>query len=109
MIDLSDGLSVDLDHICQESRVTAVIDAGRLPIAKGADLDLALHGGEDYELLFTVPEKTKLPSKVAGVPITEIGEIQPHTTSRTRVRLRGLNNHIHPLKPSGWQHFSKTC
>ena len=109
MIDLSDGLSVDLDHICQESHVNAVIDAGRLPIAKDADLTLALHGGEDYELLFTVPGKARLPSKIGGVPIKEIGKIQPHTNSRTRVRLRGLNNHIHPLKPAGWQHFSKTC
>ncbi len=109
MIDLSDGLSVDLDHICQESGVAAMIDANCLPIAKGADLALALHGGEDYELLFTVPEKAKLPPKIAGVPITEIGEIQRQTHSQTRVRLRGLNNHIRPLKPAGWQHFSKTC
>jgi thiamine-monophosphate kinase len=109
MIDLSDGLSVDLDHICQESRVTAMIDASRLPVAKGADLALALHGGEDYELLFTVPGRAQLPSKVAGGTITEVGEIQPHTNSGTRVRLRGLNNQIHPLKPSGWQHFSNIC
>ncbi|HJX84288.1 MAG TPA: thiamine-phosphate kinase [Candidatus Angelobacter sp.] len=109
MIDLSDGLSVDLDHICQQSGVSAVIDAGRLPIAKGADLALALHGGEDYELLFTVPGKAKPPSKVAGVRITEFGKIQPHTNSRTRVRLRDLDGNIHPLKPAGWQHFSETC
>ncbi|HWF05191.1 MAG TPA: thiamine-phosphate kinase, partial [Candidatus Angelobacter sp.] len=53
MIDLSDGLSVDLAHICEESRVAALINASQIPIAKGADLELALHGGEDYELLFT--------------------------------------------------------
>jgi thiamine-monophosphate kinase len=109
MIDISDGLSVDLDHICQESRVTATIDASRLPVAKGADLALALHGGEDYELLVTVSSKTKLPSKIAGVLVTEIGEIQPQTGSQTRVRLRGLDGRIRPLKPAGWQHFSETC
>ena len=109
MIDISDGLSVDLDHICQESRVTATIDAGLLPVAKRADLALALHGGEDYELLFTVSSKTKLPSKIAGVLVTEIGEIQPQMGSQTPVRLRGLDGRIRPLKPAGWQHFSETC
>ncbi len=109
MIDVSDGLSVDLEHICQESHVNAAIDAGRLPVAKNADLALALHGGEDYELLFTVPKKAKLPPKIAGVRVTEIGEIHPQTNSRTRVHLRGLNGHIQSLKPAGWQHFSKTC
>ncbi len=52
-IDLSDGLSVDLDHICEESRVSAIIESEALPIAPGANLEHALHGGEDYELLFT--------------------------------------------------------
>jgi thiamine-monophosphate kinase len=109
MIDVSDGLSVDLEHICQESQVNATIDAGRLPVAKNADLALALHGGEDYELLFTVPGRAKLPSRIAGVRITEIGGIQPQTTSRTRVHLRGVDGRIQSLKPAGWQHFSKTC
>jgi thiamine-monophosphate kinase len=109
MIDLSDGLSVDLAHICAESHVHATVDAVRLPMAEAADLVLALHGGEDYELLFTVRGKAKLPSKIAGVQITEIGEIQPPANSRTRVRLRDLNGRVGPLKPAGWQHFSKTC
>ena len=108
MIDISDGLSVDLEHICQESRVNATIDANHLPVAEDASLALALHGGEDYELLFTVPKKTKLPSKIAGVRVTEIGEIQPQANSRTRVHLRGLDGRTRPLKPAGWEHFSKT-
>ena len=67
MIDLSDGLSVDLAHICDESSVAAVITAARIPIAKNTTLELALHGGEDYDLLFTAPKKAKVPSRIAGV------------------------------------------
>src|SRR5205807_2070924 len=75
MIDISDGLSVDLAHICQESRVDGVVRLQAIPIAKGADLSLALHGGEDYELLFTAPKSATVPKRVGSVPITEIGEI----------------------------------
>ena len=109
MIDLSDGLSVDLTHICEESHVNATVDASRLPVAKNADLALALHGGEDYELLFTISAKTKLPSKIAGIRITEIGEILPQTRSHRRVHLCGLDGSIRVLQPAGWEHFSKTC
>src|SRR5579863_9181982 len=52
-IDLSDGLSTDLNHLCAESGVAAVVDASSLPLHPGATLQQALHGGEDYELLFT--------------------------------------------------------
>ena len=61
MIDTSDGLSTDLAHMCEESDVGAELDAALIPRAsvgrpaREVDLDLALHGGEDYELLFTVP------------------------------------------------------
>ncbi|HEX3279584.1 MAG TPA: thiamine-phosphate kinase, partial [Pyrinomonadaceae bacterium] len=87
MIDISDGLSSDLNHLCKESNVGAVIDAARLPIdqvvteicgRRALDpLMLALHGGEDFELLFTVkPENvSKLPKRVDGVPVTCIGTI----------------------------------
>ena len=108
MIDLSDGLSTDLDHICAESDVCAMIDAARLPIAPNANLQLALHGGEDYELLFTAPKQAKLPPKIAGVRITKIGEVQKHSRSGAAIQLRDQDGRLRPLKPQGWQHFSKS-
>src|SRR5262249_37702852 len=87
MIDLSDGLSSDLNHLCTESKVGAQVEAANLPIdplvadicgRRALDpLVLALHGGEDFELLFTSsPERAaKLPARVDGVPVTRIGEI----------------------------------
>ena len=107
MIDLSDGLSVDLAHICQESRVSALITASRIPVAKGADLELALHGGEDYELLFTAPKRTKLPSWIAGVRITEIGEIRSRADYSSAIQILGQNGKVRPLAQRGWEHFSK--
>lgn len=74
-IDLSDGISSDLAHICEESGVAAEVDASAMPIHPGATLAQALHGGEDYELLFTAPVTAKLPRAIAGVKITKIGRI----------------------------------
>ena len=81
MIDTSDGLSTDLAHLCEESSVGAEVDASRIPRARvgkaerQVDLDLALHGGEDYELLFTVRPGKRVPKQIGGVPLTEIGRI----------------------------------
>jgi thiamine-monophosphate kinase len=104
LIDTSDGLSTDLKHICEESRVGAVVDQALLP-AQPEDKTFrnALHGGEDYELLFTVPpaRTKKLPSQIAGVPITRIGAI----TKGRAIRLRLPDGHTRPLKPEGWEHF----
>jgi len=108
MIDLSDGLSTDLDHICAESQVAAVIDAAKLPIARNADVALALHGGEDYELLFTAPKHAKLPPKIADIRVTEVGEVQKSSQSGTSVQLRDQHGRLRPLKPQGWQHFHKS-
>lgn len=105
MIDLSDGLSVDLAHICRESRVLAVIEESAMPVARGANLDVALHGGEDYELLFTASPEAKLPLKIAGVVITRIGEVRPRSSKPSLVQIRGGSGHLRPLKPGGWQHF----
>jgi thiamine-monophosphate kinase len=107
MIDLSDGLSVDLAHICEESRVAAQISAGQIPVGKGADIQLALHGGEDYELLFTAPKKARVPSHIAGIKTTEVGEITNHSDYSTPIQVLGDNGNVRPLAQRGWEHFKK--
>jgi thiamine-monophosphate kinase len=107
MIDISDGLSTDLNHICEESGVGAEIWADAIPRAlvgrppKPVELDLALHGGDDYELLFTVRPGLRVPSQISGVPITCIGEI----TRRKQVSLISKAGARSRLEPSGWEHF----
>ncbi len=113
MIDISDGLSSDLHHLCRESKVGAIIESGKLPIdsrvaalcgRRALDpLILALHGGEDFELLFAVsPENVpRLPGKVDGVGLTEIGEIRPQSEG---IRV-SEGSRLWDLKPLGWKHF----
>lgn len=113
MIDLSDGLSSDLNHLCTASNVGALIDSALLPVddrvtelcgRRALDpLQLALHGGEDFELLFTVkPEAVaRLPKRVDGVEIKRIGEI---TESARGVRV-SEGPRVWELKPGGWVHF----
>jgi len=104
-IDLSDGLSTDLNHLCEESRVSATVDASLIPLGPGASLHAALHGGEDYELLFTASSAVKLPRRIAGITIARIGTIHPHRAKTPRVTI--LENGIaRPLEPHGWEHFS---
>jgi thiamine-monophosphate kinase len=121
MIDLSDGLSSDLAHLCRESNVGAMLDWSQIPVhpllrhdsaladnsfthAVVADAhQLALHGGEDFELLFTVNPRDilKLPREIAGVPVTRVGEI---TQADEGIRL--LRHHqLEELRPSGFEHF----
>lgn len=107
MIDLSDGLSVDLAHICDESRVSAQIEAVKIPIAKNSTLELALHGGEDYELLFTASPRTKLPAKIAGVPVTQIGTIKKRTNYSPAIQILRQNGSVQSLQQRGWEHFRK--
>jgi thiamine-monophosphate kinase len=107
MIDLSDGLSVDLAHICEESRVAAIVEAIKIPISRGADLELALHGGEDYELLFTVPRRAKVPARIAGITVTEIGEIRNRGDYSSAIQILGHNGRVRPLPQRGWEHFAK--
>jgi thiamine-monophosphate kinase len=103
MIDTSDGLSTDLRHICDESRVGAIVEAAALPkMSVKGGLQLALHGGEDYELLFTAPANKRMPSRVAGVPITRIGTI----TGDKEIKLHTPDGKSESLAPHGWQHFA---
>jgi thiamine-monophosphate kinase len=105
MIDISDGLSTDLQHICDESGVGAVVKATAIPRAnvgrptEPVSLDLALHGGEDYELLFT--SSKKIPAKVAGVPVTRIGRI----TRNGGMVLVKEDGRRRRLVARGWEHF----
>ncbi len=109
MIDLSDGLSTDLHHLCEESGVGAEIEADAIPLAnlgktgRRVDLRFALHGGEDYELLFTVPEGKQVPPRFAGVAIQQIGIV---TRSRN-VWLRDRTGVRQGLAARGWEHFKK--
>jgi len=107
MIDISDGLSVDLRHICEESGVAAFLMSSKVPVARNADLDLALHGGEDYELLFTAQKKAKIPDRIAGVQVTEIGEIRNRRDYSSAIQILGDNGKVGPLPQRGWEHFSR--
>jgi thiamine-monophosphate kinase len=118
MMDLSDGLSTDLARLTTASRAGARIWAGRIPrvtiparLSKQVPglnpdpLQMALHGGEDYELLFTVPRpKLHLLSRAPEFSeITAIGEI----TSERRILLVGADGTAKHLAPQGWDSFRK--
>ena len=114
MIDISDGLSSDLAHLCEESNVGALIKSSSIPIDKDVirlcgrraldPLALALHGGEDFELLFTVQPQDipRLPKRVDGVAISHIGEIndQPGAVKIAE------KNRVWDLHPQGFEHFA---
>ena len=104
-IDISDGLSTDLDHLCVESGVAAEVVAASLPVFPGASLNEALHGGEDYELLFTAPLGAPVPRRIAKIPVTRIGRIVEARTGQPRIVLETSSGR-QPLARRGWQHFS---
>jgi thiamine-monophosphate kinase len=105
-IDVSDGLSTDLSHLCEESGVSAEVDAASLPMHPDATLEQALHGGEDYELLFTAPNAARLPRQIAKVPLTRIGRIVRRRANAAPVTLRTDDGRNAALLPQGWQHFA---
>jgi len=105
MIDISDGLSSDLRHITDASKVGAVIYSGSIPISQDArSKQDALSGGEDFELLFTAPadvtEETL--SKKLGMPVKKIGEIAP---KREGVKIARQKGNKTELKRTGYNHF----
>jgi len=113
-IDISDGLISDLRHICQASRVSARIEIDCVPIQSAVKanfgdraLELALSGGEDYELLFTasaeVIDKVKA---AASCPVTVIGEITADEASEITL-VDGKGNPVN-LPKAGWEHFTAT-
>lgn len=123
MIDLSDGLSSDLAHLCAQSGVGALIEAARIPLApwlrqadalnsdhftralKADALNLALHGGEDFELMFTVRPRdvARLPKRLGGVPLTRIGEVR-EAGEGIKISQDGRVENLHP---SGFDHFQR--
>jgi thiamine-monophosphate kinase len=111
MIDLSDGLSTDLAHICEESGVGAELEADAIPIARAATMLQALHGGEDYELLFTASEKKSVPREIAGAEVSWIGRVIRNPKKLIYVMNKMASGSLSearvvaPLKPKGWEHF----
>jgi thiamine-monophosphate kinase len=115
MIDISDGLSSDLSHLCTESSAGALIQSEQVPINQDVirlcgrraldPLALALHGGEDFELLFTVGagDVARLPKRVDGVPVSHIGEVTDQPGS-IKIFER---NRTWDLPAEGFEHFKK--
>ena len=114
MMDLSDGLSSDLPRLCAASGVGARLESAKIPQTRHLDaarklginaLYLAMHGGDDYELLFTVPAEkaTSLPQVFRGVRLTPIGKI----TRKPDLVLCGEDGRERPLVAGGWDPFRK--
>jgi len=113
MMDLSDGLSSDLPRLCAASGVGVRIESQRIPALRLSGLDakkfdaleLALDGGDDYELLFTVaPENiSRIPRSIAGTPLTLIGRV----VRETKVLLISESREEIPLAKKGWDPFRK--
>ena len=117
MLDISDGVSGDLRHICERSHVGARLEVARLPlspalrtiasVASHDPLDWALHGGEDYELLFSVSPGhedmvIEAVRAATGTPVTAIGTIIP---AEEGMKLLWPDGHEEVLVPKSWDHL----
>jgi len=119
-IDVSDGLSTDLTHICEESGVAAELDAEAIPVhalameaehkrwAESA-LKLALHWGDDYELLFTAGPEVRVPRKIAGVAVHRIGRMVRKKARGPLVMLKDVDGRVRAVEARGWEHFGKAA
>ena len=115
MIDLSDGLSTDLGHLCEESRAGAEVEAETVPISADAQhlaeadgrpaLEHALSDGEDFELLFAVGpedgERLVAKNPLGGIRLSRIGRV----TEGREVTLIRPGGRREPMEPRGWEHF----
>jgi thiamine-monophosphate kinase len=119
MIDISDGLSTDLTHICTESRVSARLFRESIPFDRSRKRTIeerfeedtrryayAMYGGEDYELLFTAPRGKPVPGKIAGTQITKIGEVLARKPGAAPITIVHGDGRVEALSTAGWEHFS---
>ena len=95
-MDLSDGLSIDLHRLALASGLAAEIESP--PRFRGTTLEQALHGGEDYELLFTVAPSARVPARHQGLPLTGIGVMRKGRAGEVKLNGRALS-------PLGYDHF----
>jgi thiamine-monophosphate kinase len=117
MIDISDGIASDLYHICKTNRVGAEIYQDKVPYSKQVEavarmagknpMDLVLHGGEDFQLLFTVDSKVSVAridslNRKLCEPVIEIGRILTDKAGFFLVDPNGTQKNLEPL---GWDHF----
>jgi len=107
MMDLSDGLSSDLPRLCRASGVGAKIELGKLPVLRGLNMKqaqlVALHGGDDYELLFAVPppKAATLPEKFRELRLTQIGQLR----AERRIQVVDEDGTAKALTAAGWDPF----
>ena len=107
MMDITDGLSTDLNRICTQSNVGAIVETAALPISAAArntadPIAAALNDGEDFELLFTLcPEEFEKLKSLKNTPITRIGNI----TAEPGMTLKAPDGTQHTLTPQGFDHL----
>jgi len=101
MIDISDGLVADLGHILEESKVGALLVEENIPFIPGAKLKDALYGGEDFELVFTLPAKLAGKLKRSSIGFFHIGEI----TRKKGLQLLRKSGSKEKLTLKGYTHF----